>query len=85
MTGTKAGSFPLAFALAMAADVSAGCALDFPEGEDLWRVGSLSRLLSGSENFSSNSSAQSRAAATPDQLAQWLNFRNCFSGNWRNC
>jgi hypothetical protein len=85
MTGSRAGSLPLAFALAMAADVSAAGAVSVPEGEDLWRVGSLSRLLGGSESARSNSSVQGRSAAAPEQMAQWLNFRNCFTGNWRNC
>ena len=83
MSGPRVGPLPLAFALAMAADVSAAGALNVPEGENLWRVGSLSRvtwLISAR----SNSSAEGRAAAT-EQMAQWLNFRNCFTGSWRNC
>jgi hypothetical protein len=82
MTGPKTGSLPLAFALAMAADISAAGVVNVPEGENLWRAGSLSRLL---EDVSSSNSAQGRSAAMQDKLAQWLNFRNCFSGNWRNC
>lgn len=82
MSGPRVGPLPLAFALAMAADVSAAGALSVPEGENLWRVGSLSRLLGDSAR--SNSSAEGRAAAT-EQMAQWLNFRNCFTGSWRNC
>lgn len=85
MTGSKTGPLPLAFALAMAADVSAAGAVSVPEGENLWRVGSLSRLLGDSEAGRSNGSVQGRSAAAPEQLAQWLNFRNCFTGNWRNC
>lgn len=85
MTGSKTGPLPLAFALAMAADISAAGVVKVPEGENLWRAGSLSRLLDDSENVGPSSSAQGRSAATQDQLAQWLNFRNCFSGNWRNC
>jgi hypothetical protein len=85
MTGSRVGSLPLAFALAMAADISAAGALSVPEGADLWRVGSLSRLLGDSESARSNSSAEGRSAAAPGQMAQWLNFRNCFTGSWRNC
>ena len=85
MTGPKTGPLPLAFALAMAADISAAGVVNVPEGENLWRAGSLSRLLDDSEDVSSRNSAQGRSAATQGKLAQWLNFRNCFSGNWRNC
>ena len=85
MTGSKTGPLPLAFALAMAADVSAAGVVSVPEGENLWRVGSLSRLLGDSEAGRSNGPVQGRSAAAPEQLAQWLNFRNCFTGNWRNC
>ena len=85
MTGPKAGPLPLAFALAMAADISAAGAVSVPEGENLWRVGSLSRLLDDSENTRSDGSAQGRSTAAPQQMAQWLNFRKCFTGNWRNC
>jgi len=85
MTGPKAGPLPLAFALAVAADVSAAGAVSVPEGENLWRVGSLSRLLDDSEAGRLSGLVQRRSAAAPEQLAQWLNFRNCFTGNWRNC
>jgi hypothetical protein len=85
MTGPKTGPLPLAFALAMAADVSAAGVASVPEGEYLWRVGSLSRLLGDSETSRLNGMVQGPSAATPEELAQWLNFRNCFSGNWRNC
>jgi len=76
------GALPLAFALAMAADVSATGAAGIPEGEKLWRVGSLSRLLGESESARSNVSTEGRS---PEQIVQWLNFRNCFNGSWRNC
>jgi hypothetical protein len=42
-------------------------------------------LLGDSEASRSNGPVQGRSAAAPEQLAQWLNFRNCFTGNWRNC
>jgi hypothetical protein len=85
MTGPKAGSLPLAFALAMAADVSAAGVASVPEEEHLWRVGSLSRLIADSEASRLDGLVQRPSTATQDQLAQWSNFRNCFSGNWRNC
>ncbi len=85
MTGPKTGPLPLAFALAVAVDVSAGGIANVPEGENLWRVGSLSQLLDDSEAGRLNGLDQGRSAVAPEQLAQWLNFRNCFSGNWRNC
>ena len=84
MTGSKVAPLPLAFVLAMAADVSAAGVAIVPEGENLWRVGSLNRLLGDSEAGRPNS-VQGPSAAAPEQLVQWLNFRNCFSGNWRNC
>ena len=79
------GALPLAFALAMAADLSTTGAAGVPEGENLWRVGSLSRLLGDSERADANNPTEGRSAAANDQMAQWLNFRNCFTGNWRNC
>jgi hypothetical protein len=78
------GAFPLAFVLAMAADVSATGAASVPEGEYLWRAGSLSRLLGNSDRAGSSISTESRSAEQ-EQMAQWLNFRNCFTGSWRNC
>jgi hypothetical protein len=79
------GALPLAFVLAMAADASATGVAYVPAGEDFWRVGSLSRLLGDSDSGQPNVTAEGRSAATPDQMAQWLNFRNCFTGSWRNC
>jgi hypothetical protein len=78
-------ALPLAFVLAMAADVSATGVGRVPADEDFWRVGSLSRLLGDSDGGQPNVTAEGRSTATPDQMAQWLNFRNCFTGNWRNC
>jgi hypothetical protein len=69
----------------MAADASATGVAHVPAGEDFWRVGSLSRLLGDSDSGQPNVTAEGRSAATPDQMAQWLNFRNCFTGSWRNC
>jgi hypothetical protein len=79
------GALPLAFALAMAADLSATGAMNVPEGESLWRAGSLSQLLGDSDSVLSGISAEDRSAAAKGQMAQWLNFRNCFTGYWRNC
>jgi hypothetical protein len=79
------GTLPLAFALAMAADASAAGVASVPEGENLWRVASLSRLLGDSDSSRSDISTEARSAAAKEQMAQWLNFRNCFTGSWRNC
>jgi hypothetical protein len=78
-------TLPLAFALAMAADVSATGTASVPEGKNLWRVGSLSRLLDDSDSARSDISTEGRSAAAKEQMAQWLNFRNCFTSSWRNC
>jgi hypothetical protein len=80
-----AGALPLAFALAMAADVSAAGPASVPEGENLWHVGSLRELLGETASVRSSGSTEGRSAAANNQMAQWLNFRNCFTGNWRNC
>jgi hypothetical protein len=76
------GALPLAFALAMAVDVSAATATSIPEGENLWHAGSLGRLLGDAarSNVSIDESSEAK-----QQMAQWLNFRNCFTGSWRNC
>lgn len=78
------GALPLAFALAMAADLSAASAAGIPEGQNLWRAGSLGRLLGDAGSVGSNISVDGASEAT-QQTAQWLNFRNCFTGSWRNC
>jgi len=79
------GALPLAFALAMAAEVPAAGAAVVPEGEGLWRAGSLSRLLGDSDTVPSIVSTKGQSGAAKEQMAQWLNFRNCFTGSWRNC
>jgi hypothetical protein len=81
--GIKA-ALPLVFALAMAADMSAASAAGIPEGENLWRAGSLGQLLGDAAGARSNLSTEG-ASDAKQQTAQWLNFRNCFSGSWRNC
>ena len=70
------GALPLAFVLALAAELPATGA-SIPQGEGFWRAGSLSQLL----GEAGNSAANTRSERT----AQWFNFRNCFTGNWRNC
>jgi hypothetical protein len=80
-----AAALPLAFTLAMAADgLSAGPAR-IPAGEQLWRAGSLTQLLGAPGSAGANLPVEAQSAAAGDQMAQWLNFRNCFTGNWRNC
>jgi hypothetical protein len=85
MTGPKAAPLPLVFLLAMAADVSAGGTMTVPEERELWHVGSLSRLLDDFEANHAADPAVGRPTSDRLQLTQWSNFRNCFSGNWRNC
>ena len=70
------GALPLAFMLAMAADLPATAGY-VPTGDGFWRVGSLSPLLGEARGGLPESRSE--------QTAQWFNFRNCFTGNWRNC
>ena len=74
------GSFPLAFILAMAAAKSAGGAANL-EGAPSLSAGSLTALLEQGALLG----PEGRPYGLRDQTAQWSNFKNCVTPNWRNC
>lgn len=88
MSSQFKGSLPLAFVLAMAAEVSVGTAAGPDGNAPALSVGSLSSLLEqavGDAQTAGPSQEVAPNVISLDRLAQWLNFRNCVTGGWRNC
>ena len=79
-------SIPLAFVLAMAAD--AGVATPINAGGDQpIRVGLLTALATHPAQSSPTTDGKIyQTITTRKRTAQFFpNFKNCFSGTWRNC
>ncbi len=93
MAGRRIGPLPFAFLLALAADASSNAASLSTETQGNLQPlgrGMLSDLLSLNENpeFSIKSVEQLRNGETTtvvQYFPNFPNFRNCFSGYWRNC
>jgi len=90
MTGSKAGPLPFAFLLALATEAS-GSTVSLPrDAKDHLQPGMLSDLLNldGNPQFSIKSVEQLKNGETTtvvQYFPNFPNFRNCFTGNWRNC
>jgi hypothetical protein len=90
MTGSKAGPLPFAFLLALATEAS-GSTVSLPtDAKDHLQPGMLSDLLNlgGNPEFSIKSLEQLKSGETTtvvQYFPNFPNFRNCFTGNWRNC
>ena len=83
----RQGSIPLAFVLAMAAD--AGAAAPVNPGSDVQpiRAGLLTALAAHPAVSTTTADEKIyQTVATRKRIAQFFpNFKNCFSGTWRNC
>ncbi len=90
MTGSKSGPLPLAFLLALATEAS-GSTVTLPtDANDHLQPGLLAGLLNlgGNPEFSIKSVEQLKNGETTtvvQYFPNFPNFRNCFTGNWRNC
>jgi len=90
MAGSRVGPIPFAFLLALASEANAGQAPLVVDSQDQLKPGMLSGLLNRNPNpeFSVKSVDQERDGATTtvvQYFPNFPNFRNCFSGQWRNC
>jgi hypothetical protein len=90
MTTLRAGSLPFAFLLAMAADANANAIPGAVGSKGNLEPGMLSDLLrrSAAPEFSVKSVDQVKdgeAMTVVQFFPNFPNFRNCFTGNWRNC
>ena len=91
MAGSRVTPVPFAFLLALASEANASqMPLPTTDGRNQLKPGMLSDLLKQNANqeFSIKSVEQMRDGATTtvvQYFPNFPNFRNCFTGNWRNC
>jgi hypothetical protein len=90
MTTLRAGSLPFAFLLAMAADANASAIPAATDMKDNLEPGMLSDLLrqSAAPEFTVKSVdlvKDSETTTVVQYFPNFPNFRNCFTGYWRNC
>ncbi len=93
MAGRGTGPLPFAFLLALAADANSGAAALAPVTQDNLQPlhpGMLSGLIDPNEHpeFSIKSVEQVKDGETTtvvQYFPNFPNFRNCFTGTWRNC
>jgi hypothetical protein len=89
MAGSRVAPVPFAFLLALASEANAS-QVPLVDGKDQLKPGMLSDLLKRNANpeFSIKSVEQVRDGETTtvvQYFPNFPNFRNCFTGNWRNC
>ena len=90
MSGPIVGPLPFAFLLALASEAN-GAAASLPmDTQGNLQAGMLSGLLdpNGHPEFSIKSVEQVKDGETTtvvQYFPNFPNFRNCFSGYWRNC
>jgi hypothetical protein len=90
MTTLRAGSLPFAFLLAMAADADASAIPAATDTKSNLEPGMLSDLLrlNGPPEFTVKTVDQVKDGETTtvvQYFPNFPNFRNCFTGYWRNC
>jgi hypothetical protein len=90
MAGSRVGPLPFAFLLALATEANSSPISLTLEVKDNLQPGMLSGLLNvnGNLEFSIKSVEQVKNGETTtvvQYFPNFPNFRNCFSGYWRNC
>jgi hypothetical protein len=90
MAGSNVGPLPLAFLLALATEASGSPVSLTTDTKENLQPGVLSGLLNpnGTPEFSVKSVEQMRNGETTtvvQYFPNFPNFRNCFTGYWRNC
>ena len=90
MASSRVGPLPVAFLLALATEANSSPATFAIDAKDNLQPGALSGLLNLNENpeFSMKSVEQVKNGETTtvvQYFPNFPNFRNCFTGNWRNC
>ena len=81
---------PFAFLLALASEANSSAASLAPDANEKLEPGMLSGLLNrvGAPEFTIESIEESRdgkKTTVVQYFPNFPNFRNCFTGNWRNC
>ena len=81
------GSLPLAFVLAMAADAGVAAPVNSSGDAQPIRAGLLTALAAPPAVFTTTADGKTyQTITTRKRIAQFFpNFKNCFSGTWRNC
>jgi hypothetical protein len=90
MAGPPVGRLPFVFLLALASEANGSPALLTTDSKGDLQPGMLSGLLNlnGNPEFSVKSVEQVKNGETTtvvQYFPNFPNFRNCFSGYWRNC
>ena len=90
MAGPSVGSLPVAFLLALATEANGSAVSLTTDAKAKLEPGSLSGLLNpgGPPEFSIKSIERMMNGETTtvvQYFPNFPNFRNCFSGYWRNC
>ena len=90
MSGPRVGPLPFAFLLALATEAGGSTVTLLTDAKDHLQPGMFSGLLNlgGSPEFSIKSVEQLKNGETTtvvQYFPNFPNFRNCFTGNWRNC
>lgn len=90
MTSSRVTPLPFAFLLALAAEANGNASALLPDARERLEPGKLSGLLNrgGAPEFTVKSIEQIRdgeKATVVQYFPNFPNFRNCFSGYWRNC
>jgi hypothetical protein len=90
MARSGVGPLPFAFLLALAAEANASAVTFTTDTRESLQPGALSGLLNLNANpeFSVKSIEQMKNGETTtvvQYFPNFPNFRNCFSGYWRNC
>ena len=90
MAGSRVGPLPFAFLLALATEANGSPLSLTTDAKDNLQPGMLSGLLNLNRNpdFSVKSVEQMKNGGTTtvvQYFPNFPNFRNCFTGYWRNC
>lgn len=86
----KVTPLPFAFLLALATEANGSAVMPQPDAGKPLQPGMLSDLLKrdGAPEFAAKSIQRmkdGKATTVVQYFPNFPNFRNCFTGNWRNC
>lgn len=89
MAVSRVSPLPLAFLLALASDANASSPASLPEAGQRLEAGMLANLFERSIAEFTIKSIEQMKGSEQTTIVQYFpnfpNFRNCFSGYWRNC
>jgi hypothetical protein len=88
MAGSRVSPVPVAFLLALASETGSAVFSPTADTSQLLKRGSFSNLLNAAELLEASNNHEQKSLKhlkTAQYFPNFPNFRNCFSGNWRNC